>query len=338
VNNDGQQAFTRDGSLTVDAAGNLTTESGGEIQGWEANANGVVNTGSPIGNITIPTTTATIAATPTSTLTLGGNLPAWSGTGTPPAPVTTTYNAYDSLGDTVPVTVTFTPATTGAGDWTMTASVPNPTTGDPEYIVGTAGSGGAAPTGIAVDFNSTGQVTSVAGSTTNSDGSFSLSESAPAGYSFPTGDKWTVSFPAPNTEGAVTQYNAAESLQVTADGNSSGTLTGFSIGDNGVITGSFSNGNTQTLGQIALADFSNAGGLTDAGGGLFTTSANSGQALVGAAGTGARGTLLGGELEQSNVDLATELTDLITAQEAYTANTKVLTTSDTVIQSLESVQ
>jgi flagellar hook protein FlgE len=126
-------------------------------------------------------------------------------------------------------------------------------------------------------------------------------------------------------------------VTVSQNGYPSGDLATYSVSSDGVIVGKFSNGATLTLGQIALASFTNPGGLADIGNGLFQTSANSGQAQVGVAGTGIRGTLLGGELEGSNVNLGTELTDLITAQEAYTANTRAIVTTQTVMQALEQI-
>ncbi len=329
VQSGGQQLFTRDGSLTTDGNGNLSTQSGGLIMGWQASGSGTVNTNAPLTAIKIPQG-ETIGATATTTLDLGGNLPAWSGTGTAPVE-TTTYNAYDALGNVVPVTLTFTGVTGTANAWTVQGTVPNPAGGAASNIWATA------PT---VTFDpTTGGVKSITGVTANANGSFSLpAGTMPTGYSFPTGDTWSFNFPAPGTANAVTQYAAASTIQINQqDGYASGTLQSYSIGSNGTITGAFSNGATLALGQIALASFANAGGLSDQGGGLYATSPNSGQALIGTPGTGGRGALLGGELEQSNVDLGTELTNLITAQEAYTANTKTLTTSSQVIQALENV-
>jgi len=329
VQSGGQQLFTRDGSLTTDGNGNLSTQSGGLIMGWQASGSGTVNTNAPLTAIKIPQG-ETIGATATTALDLGGNLPAWSGTGTAPVE-TTTYNAYDALGNVVPVTLTFTGVTGTANAWTVQGTVPNPAGGAASKIWATA------PT---ITFDpTTGGVKSITGVTANADGSFSLpAGTMPTGYSFPTGDTWSFNFPAPGTANAVTQYAAASTIQINQqDGYASGTLQSYSIGSDGTITGAFSNGATLALGQIALASFANAGGLSDQGGGLYATSPNSGQALIGTPGTGGRGALLGGELEQSNVDLGTELTNLITAQEAYTANTKTLTTSSQVIQALENV-
>ena len=314
----GQTMYTRDGSLTLDANGNLGTQTGGLVQGWAANAQGVVNTNAPTGAISIPTGT-TMPASATTEMTLGGNLPAWSGTGTA-TPITTTINAYDSLGNVVPVSLTFTPVAGSANKWTVQGTVPN-ASGAPTNLWTTA------PT---ISFGaSTGQISSVTGATTNADGSLSLPvQTMPSNYAFPTGDTWNINFPNPTGAGAVTQYSGQQSLSITsADGAPSGSLAGFSIGSDGVITGSFSNGKTLAIGQIALAQFSNPGGLSPQGNLNYIQSPNSGQPAVGVPGTNGSGTLIGGALEGSNVNLSSQLTDLIVAQEAYQANTKVVSTT-----------
>jgi len=157
----------------------------------------------------------------------------------------------------------------------------------------------------------------------------------PAGFSFPVGDTWSVGFPAPGSVGAVTQFAGTQTFAATGqDGNPPGTLESYTIGANGVMTGAFSNGLSKAFGQVALATFSNPGGLSDQGNLMYSLTPNSGQAQIGTPGTGGRGTLLGGALESSNVDLASQLTDLIVAQEAYQANTKVVATTSQVLQSL----
>lgn len=329
VQSGGQQLYTRNGALSTDATGNLTTSSGGLVLGWPANANGTVNTAAPLGPLAIPTG-ATIGAQPTTELTLGGNLPDWSGTGAAPAPVTTQYNAYDSLGNVVQVALTFTPVTGTANEWTMTGTAQSASGGTATNLFGT--------TGVTVQFDPTTGQLSKAGTTTPTAGTPTSLTVATMPSGFPTTDTWKINFPATGSSNQVTQYASAPSLQIqSGDGAAAGTLKSYNISQNGTITGSFSNAKTMVLGQIALAGFANAGGLTEQGNGMFATSGNSGQALIGAPGTGALGTLLGGQLEQSNVDLGTELTNLITAQEAYTANTKVLTTTDASLQALEQV-
>ena len=118
------------------------------------------------------------------------------------------------------------------------------------------------------------------------------------------------------------------------NGQAAGTLQSFSLGSDGTITGAFSNGLKQVIGRIALASFTNPAGLEKAGGSLFQTTVNSGNPQLGAAGTGGRGTLAGGALEMSNVDLSSEFTNLIVAQRGFQANSRVITTSDEVLQEL----
>jgi flagellar hook protein FlgE len=131
--------------------------------------------------------------------------------------------------------------------------------------------------------------------------------------------------------GAATLNSVAALSQ---DGSGIGSLVSFSIGQSGLISGVFSNGRTQALGQIALATFADPAGLLKQGGSLFTTSANSGVAQIGVAGIGGRGTLTGSTLEGSNVDLGQEFTNMIIAQRGFEANAKVITTSDELLQDL----
>ncbi len=118
----------------------------------------------------------------------------------------------------------------------------------------------------------------------------------------------------------------------SADGYSSGSLTTYSIGDDGTITGSFSNGRTAALGQIALANFANPQGLERSGNNDFAATLASGSPVVGAPGTGGLGTVSGGSLELSNVDIATEFSALIVAQRDYEANARTITTFDQIMQ------
>ncbi len=321
----GKQVFTRAGHLTQDANGNLATPTGGLIQGWKA-VNGVINSNGPTTGITIPTSQV-IPASATTEVTMGGNLPAWSGTGTG-TPITTKINAYDSLGNSVPVTLTYTPTAGSANTWTVQGAVPTPGSATVQKLWGT-------PPTITFD-PATGQIKSITGVTANADGSFSLPVGTmPTGFTFPAGDTWKLNFGIPGTAAAFTQFASQSTAEpVSQDGSAAGTLSSYSIDSTGTIVGSFSNGQTQTIGQLALADFANPGGLETAGNLNFIATPNSGQAVIGTPGTGGRGTLVGGALEASNVNLATQLTNLVVAQEAYQANTKVVNTDSAVTQSL----
>jgi flagellar hook protein FlgE len=117
------------------------------------------------------------------------------------------------------------------------------------------------------------------------------------------------------------------------DGNVPGSLESFNIGQLGEINGVYSNGQVVQLGQLALAKFSNSSGLTKAGNNLFQESINSGTANINVAGNG-RGTIASGALEMSNVDLSEEFTEMITAQRGFQANTRIITTSDEILQEL----
>jgi flagellar hook protein FlgE len=135
------------------------------------------------------------------------------------------------------------------------------------------------------------------------------------------------------TTPVMTQVAAPDSTSSTQqNGSASGTLSSFTIGSDGTITGSFSNGDTAPLGQLALASFADNQGLQNSGGTDYTQTLASGQAVIGVAGTGGRGTLSGGSLELSNVDIATEFANLIVAQRAFEANAKAVTTFDQITQ------
>jgi flagellar hook protein FlgE len=116
------------------------------------------------------------------------------------------------------------------------------------------------------------------------------------------------------------------------DGFASGTYESFTVDSSGVISAQFSNGNTQKIGQVAVASVTNPEGLTMTGNNNFTTTSSSGAASIGVAGAGGRGTIQDSALEQSNVDISTEFADLIVAQRAFQANSKTVTTFDSVTQ------
>jgi flagellar hook protein FlgE len=118
------------------------------------------------------------------------------------------------------------------------------------------------------------------------------------------------------------------------DGFSSGALQNFTIDATGKILGSFTNGITQPLGQVSLADFNNPTGLERVGNNMYRSTANSGGAVLGYAGEGITSSIASGALEQSNVDLAQEFTDMIVAQRGFQANGRVITTSDQMLQEL----
>lgn len=118
------------------------------------------------------------------------------------------------------------------------------------------------------------------------------------------------------------------------DGSPRGTLVAFGVGADGIVTGAFTNGLTRTLGQVALATFANDAGLEDVGGNLFRTAPNSGEAVMAPPGTLAAGRLVGGALEQSNVDLSEEFIKLVLSSTGFSANARVIRTTDELMQQL----
>ena len=134
---------------------------------------------------------------------------------------------------------------------------------------------------------------------------------------------------------SITQFGGSSTVQSTGqDGYALGSLQSFTLGNDGTITGVYSNGLRQPLGKLALASFNNPGGLEKAGSSSFRVGDNSGVAMVGVAGAGGRGVLNSGALEMSNVDLAEEFTGLIVAQRGFQANSRVITASDEILQDL----
>jgi flagellar hook protein FlgE len=308
---DGQTYYTRAGNLKTDSDGNLTTADGSFIQGYPA-INGVVTPNGTLGKLSIPSNTVS-KPQESSTVTIGGNLPA-GGTD----PVQSSITVYDTLGRAVNVNLTFTPA--GANTWNMTGQAVDPSTGALSDLWATPQS---------VGFTN-GAVSSLNGTPFTGDTKIAAT-TPPPGWA----GSLSIDFPATTDSGSLTQVAGQQTAAATKqDGYASGTLRGFSIGADGTVSATFSNGESQSVGQLATALFSNPMGLTKTGATMFQSTVNSGLAQIGAPGSGGRGALVDGSLETSNVDLGKELTNLIVAQSAYQANTKVVTTSNQVLQSL----
>ncbi|MCL5077368.1 MAG: flagellar hook protein FlgE [Actinobacteria bacterium] len=306
--------YTRDGNLQIDSQGNLATNGGGLVQGW-----------GPGQAVTSPTGPISIilgsrgAPQQTQNVNLSGNLPS-----NPSGPVTITTTMHDSLGNQVPVTLTLTPTLNSSGaatSWSMQGTA----TGSTTNLWSSAQT---------LTFSSSGQLATVNGTAVTTSATAIPINNEPTGYTWSGTTMPTFTFPAVGSQQAVTQYAGSESLIATADGNASGTLQSYSIGGNGAITGTYSNGHTVTLGTIALAQFANPNGLNNVGGTNFSATVASGTAQVGQPASGGLGTLQDGALEGSNVNMAKELTDLIEAQTAYQANTKVIMTTQSALSSL----
>jgi flagellar hook protein FlgE len=138
---------------------------------------------------------------------------------------------------------------------------------------------------------------------------------------------------APDGTPSLTNYAAASSATASSqNGYSAGTLSSIVIGGDGTVQGIFNNGQSSELARLAVAMFDNPGGLLKLGSNRYTSSLASGDPSVGVAGDGGRGSMAGGTLELSNVDMAAEFINMIVAQRGYQANSKIITTTDEILQ------
>jgi flagellar hook protein FlgE len=221
---------------------------------------------------------------------------------------------FDSLGNEIAMTLTFTK--TGSNAWNWSASIPDP---PPATTSTNVGSG-------ALTFNP-------------EDGTLQTMSGSPITITPTTGaavmtvdlNFGTPTATAPGSFTGITQSGGTGSVSLRSqDGYASGLLSNINIDQNGKILGTFTNGTTQSLAQIMLAEFNNPGGLLRSGDNMYDLSGNSGTAAI--LSPGETSTLVAGALEQSNVDLADEFTKMITAQRGFQANARVITTSDEFLQ------
>lgn len=312
VDNGGTISYTRDGDLQLDSGGHLVTSNGGQVLGYLP---GQSATSSPVPLSIIQGSAE--APNQTLNINMGGNLPPANG-GT--NPVTISTSIFDSLGNQVPVTLTLTPTGT-ANTWSLQGTV-------------TGASANLWTNPQTVTFGTDGQLADINGNAVGT-GSTSLAiGNLPSNFTWSAGAP-SIVFPPVGSQNALTQFNGDDTAGVVSqDGYAAGTMQSFAINGDGTISATYSNGHIQSVGQIALASFVNPGGLTDQGNSFYIPTTASGTARYGVAGTGGLGKLEGGAVEGSNVNLASELTDLIEVQTAYQANTKVVDSSSSALQSL----
>jgi flagellar hook protein FlgE len=310
VQNGSGTDYTRSGDFTVNSSGQLTTQSGELVMGYPA-TNGVVSTSEALAPISVNQST-TIPGVATTSFQMNTNLDSSAGVGgTFSSPIT----VYDSLGTAQTLTVNYT--NTSPNNWSYTVTLPASATG-----------GTGSPTTVSsgtLAFNSSGQLTSPSGSVTG------IKVSGLADGAADLNLTWNLNGAGGNP--TITQQNSA-SATATANQNGYGvgTLTNYSVLPDGTVQGQFSNQQTLALGQVAVASFANAQGLTQTGSNDYQGSFASGAAVVGTAGTGGNGSIKGGAVEESNVDLSTEFSTMIVAQQNYEANAKALTTLNQISQ------
>jgi flagellar hook protein FlgE len=309
LSTNGTVSYSRNGQFSLDKDGYLVTNNGAHLTGYGADATGKIVASTPsdlqvtFANLPPKTTTDARVA---MNLDSRDSAPLAAFNATDPA----TYNSstamtvYDSQGNAQTLTLYF--RKTAANTWDVHGAL--------------NGTGiGAGPIG-----------------TLNFDAAGSLAADAVIPLNIPLTNgadplAFDLTFPA----GQAVQFGVDFAVsQLTQDGFTTGRLSGFSIGDDGVILGRYTNGQSRAQGQIVLANFINAQGLASQGNNQWAETSDSGQPVVGPPGAGSLGSLQSGAVEEANVDMTEELVKMITAQRVYQANAQTIRTQDQILQTL----
>ena len=318
VSDGSRKVYTRDGSFSLDADNNLVSGTGMKVLGWQANLlSGEINTSAEVGGnsgLNIPVGLLSTARA-TSQISIGGNL-----NGAAAAADTRTMESqiYDSLGILHTLNIKFTRAANNADDepvWNYAVTCLD------ADITG----GGVADDGtgsINFDINGQSKVPSI---------DLGIELTDPNGSKVP----WNINVSTSGMSSISGDYSISQRNQ---DGLAFGTLESFTIGRDGIVSGKFDNGSARALGQLALAQFTNPAGLAKQGNSTLCETTNSGTAQLGVPGGGSLGLISAGFLESSNVDLAQEFANMIIAQRGFQANSRIITTSDEVLQDLVSMK
>ena len=311
-----QQFYTRAGDFTPDANGYLKNSAGEYLNGWTVNANGTVNTGALV---PIQVSQSQHPPVATSAVSLVANVPS-SPTAT--SNLSSDTEIYDASGNAHQLQTSW--AQTSANNWTLTLSSPN------NIANGTTAIGS-----IPVTFNANGTLASLGVGT----GALSNTSSASAGTvqispDFGSGAQpITLSLGTFDASGGVTQF-AGSNYSVTSatqNGAPSGNLTSVAAESDGNIVANYDNGRSVTIAKVPLVNFADADALQRQNGEAYTGTQDSGLAQTDSLGQNGAGTLIVGSTESSNVDIASQLSQLIVAQQAYGANAKVITTANELL-------
>jgi len=309
----GQQSFTREGDFTVSSSGELLGAGGENVQGWNA-AGGTLSTSGATGNIVLPVS-GSQQPVATANMTISTNLSsntAVNGTFSSPIQV------YDAQGTAHTLTATYTE--TSANNWSYNVTIPAAdvgATGAPVVV----GSG-------TLTFNGSGQLITPA--LTDPPSAIAITGLTDGASDMAINWNFYDSQGTPT----ITQLSEASSnLATHQDGTAPGQLTGTSIGANGQISATYSNGSSVVVAQIALASVLNPDSMQNLGNNTFSVTSATAAPIIGTSSTGSRGQISGGALESSTVDIATEFTNLLTYERGYQANSKVITTEDDIMQS-----
>jgi len=311
----GANFYSRAGEFHFDRDGNLVNLGGLFVQGYEVtgtNPDGSLVLGA-INHINVP---GGSASPPSATTTVSVDVNLDSDTAALGTYATTT-TIYDSLGNAIPLTLTFTKDAVLPNVWTAVPTVP--------ATVAAA----ASMTNADLTFDANGNLQAGAGIPVITISGFLN------GAVDPQNITWDVYDATLASNGNITQYSAPSITSYqTQNGYPSGTLRTVDVNEFGVVTGSYSNGQLRPLFQLAMADFASYYGLTKMGKNLYAESLESGPALLGTPQSGRLGSISTNAVEMSNVDLAAEFVKMITTQRAFQANSRVITTSDEILNEL----
>jgi flagellar hook protein FlgE len=317
--------FSRAGQSTLDKNGTLVNPDGLALQGYKTLPSGQLS--SQLGALTLQT--AALSPRPTTAMNVTANLNA---NATPPAAAwdpqnpsstsnfSTTLNVYDSLGNAHQLGVYFVAA--GSNNWSY-----HVVANGGEVSGGTAGQNDEFASGT-LAFNGSGALQAV--TPTGGQLTFNGAQQQTVGLNLGT----PIAGGGTGLDGT-TQFGSPSEVSAQGqDGYASGALSGIKIGQDGTVSGVYSNGQTVGVGQLAIAKFASNDGLAQAGNNLWAATQNSGDPALGAAGAGGRGAIVSGALEQSNVDIAAQFVELIAHQRAFQASSKTITTADQMLQEL----
>ncbi len=313
--------YTRAGEFNTDASGYLRSPVGFYLQGWATDLNGVPTAADPslLSSLeTVRVTSISGSASATKTLEIGLNLPASKAVG---GTETTTLAVFDSLG--VEHTAALKWTKTATNTWTLDITVADAATVDEGTVGVNAGYS------VIVTFNSDGTPNTFDGASTPPDLALGTWNSG-AADSIITMDLGTQA----KADG-LTQFSGAYSVAfVNQDGVQFGNFFGVKIDDKGIVTALFDNGETRKIYKIPIATFPNPNGLDAKTGTIYGESDASGNHFLRNAGEGIAGKLVASSLEASTSDIAGEFTNLIITQRAYSANTRIITTADEMLDEL----
>lgn len=316
----GVTSYTRNGAFTINNAGYLENN-GSYLEGWRTDADGNVVGSESASNLSaINTQIASTSGSATTKTTIAANLPSDAATGDT---YTSSMTVYDSLGAANTMQITWTK--TGSNAWS--ASFANPTsTSDTTTATGTASGT------IAITFNSDGSLAS----TSPDPATVSIT-----GWTDGAADSTiTMNLGTVGATDGLTQYASGETTpavnvtSIDSDGLSYGKLSSVSIGKNGVVDATYSNGETIAIYKIAVATFADPNGLSAASDGLYSATVTSGNASLQASGENGAGTIYGSELESSTTDTSSQFSSMISAQQAYSAASQVISTVNKMYDTL----